>query len=170
MFAALRTWTAAAGLARRSLATAATAAAPSASAAAPAAAKAATEAAAEAAATASKRKYVVANLRLRAFDPLVLDNYARFMQAVAQKMNVGVSGTVPLPRRIRRFTVLRSPHIDKKSREQFEMRISSRLLQVYNTAPETALMYIKYVEEHLPSGVAMRVTEVQHLPVPFVYK
>ena len=113
---------------------------------------------------------MLATLRFRGFEPSVLDNYTRFVQAVARKMGVTVSGTVPLPRRIRRFTVLRSPHIDKKSREQFEMRTSARLIQVVNTAPEVATTFVKYVEEHLPSGVALRVTETQHTAVPFMYK
>jgi small subunit ribosomal protein S10 len=116
------------------------------------------------------KRYVMASLRFRGYDPSMLDNYTRFVQAVGRQMGVTLSGTVPLPRRIRRFTVLRSPHIDKKSREQFEMRTSSRLIQVVNTAPEAVVPFVRYVDTHLPSGIALRITETQHTAVPFPYK
>lgn len=63
----------------------------------------------------------------------------------AKRTGANVRGPVPLPNRIERFTVLRSPHIDKKSREQFEMRTHKRLVDIINCPPQTvdALMKLE---------------------------
>ena len=55
----------------------------------------------------------------------------------AQRTGARISGPIPLPTHIQRFTVLRSPHVDKKSREQFEMRIHKRLIEIENSTPQT---------------------------------
>ena len=65
-------------------------------------------------------------IRMEAYDPRALDSSAREIVEQAKRTNARVCGPIPLPTRIERYTVLRSPHIDKKSREQFEMRTSSR--------------------------------------------
>ena len=61
-----------------------------------------------------------------------------------------------LPSRIKRFTVLRSPHIDKKARDQFELRIHSRLVSVPFSTKELAFSYAEAVQQRLPSGVSCR--------------
>ena len=65
---------------------------------------------------------------LRAFDHRVLDQSAREIVNTARRTGARVRGPIPLPTRIERFTVLRSPHIDKKSREQFEIRSLRRCM------------------------------------------
>ena len=76
-------------------------------------------------------------IRLKAFDHKLLDSSTEQIVGTAQRMGAKVAGPVPLPTRIERFTVLRSPHIDKKSREQFEMRTHKRVLDIVDPTPQT---------------------------------
>jgi small subunit ribosomal protein S10 len=76
-------------------------------------------------------------IRLKAYDHRVLDQSAREIVSTAKRTGAQVRGPIPLPTRIERFTVLRSPHIDKKSREQFEMRTHKRLLDIVDPTPQT---------------------------------
>ena len=69
-------------------------------------------------------------IRLKAFDHRVLDQSAGEIVNTAKRTGAEVRGPIPLPTRIERFTVLRSPHIDKKSREQFEIRTHKRVLDI----------------------------------------
>ena len=76
-------------------------------------------------------------IRLKAFDHRVLDQSAREIIGTAKRTGAQVRGPIPLPTRIERFTVLRSPHIDKKSREQFEIRTHKRVLDIIDPTPQT---------------------------------
>jgi len=76
-------------------------------------------------------------IRLKAFDHRVLDQSTSEIVNTAKRTGARVSGPIPLPTRIERFTVLRSPHIDKKSREQFEIRTHKRLLDIIDPTPQT---------------------------------
>src|SRR5580765_8148951 len=89
-------------------------------------------------------------IRLKAFDHKVLDQSAAQIVETAERTGAAVAGPVPLPTRIERFTVLRSPFIDKDSREQFEMRTHKRLIDVLEPTPKTvdALMRL-----NVPAGV-----------------
>jgi small subunit ribosomal protein S10 len=75
-------------------------------------------------------------IRLEAFDHRVLDGSAREIVNTAKRPGAR-SGPVPLPTRIENFTVNRSPHVDKKSREQFEMRTHRRILDIVDPTPQT---------------------------------
>jgi len=76
-------------------------------------------------------------IRLKAFDHRVLDQSAHEIVNTARRTGARVRGPVPLPSRLEKFTVLRSPHIDKKSREQFEIRTHKRLLDIVDPTPQT---------------------------------
>jgi small subunit ribosomal protein S10 len=76
-------------------------------------------------------------IRLRAFDHGVLDSSTSEIVNTAKRTGARVRGPVPLPTRIERFTVLRSPHIDKGSMEQFEMRTHKRLIEIVDPTPQT---------------------------------
>jgi small subunit ribosomal protein S10 len=76
-------------------------------------------------------------IRLKAFDHRVLDQSASEIVNTAKRTGAEVRGPIPLPTRIERYTVLRSPHIDKKSREQFEIRTHKRLLDIIDPTPQT---------------------------------
>jgi len=76
-------------------------------------------------------------IRLKAFDHRVLDQSTSEIVNTAKRTGARVRGPIPLPTRIERFTVNRSPHIDKKSREQFEIRTHKRLLDIVDPTPQT---------------------------------
>ena len=76
-------------------------------------------------------------IRLKAFDYRVLDTSTQEIVSTAKRTGDQVRGPIPLPNKIERYTVLRSPHIDKKSREQFEMRTHKRLMDIVDPTPQT---------------------------------
>jgi small subunit ribosomal protein S10 len=76
-------------------------------------------------------------IRLKAFDHRVLDQSAGEIINTAKRTGAEVRGPIPLPTRIEKFTVLRSPFIDKKSREQFEIRTHKRVLDIIDPTPQT---------------------------------
>ncbi len=93
-------------------------------------------------------------IKLKAFDHRLLDQSAVDIVETVKRMGASVSGPIPLPTRIERFTVLRSPHVDKKSREQFEIRTHRRLLDILEPTTKTvdALMKLE-----LPAGVGVEI-------------
>ena len=76
-------------------------------------------------------------IRLRAFDSKILDNSTTDIINTAKRTGAKVRGPIPLPTRLEKFTVNKSPHIDKKSREQFEIRTHKRLLDIIDPTPQT---------------------------------
>jgi len=76
-------------------------------------------------------------IRLKAFDHRILDQSTTEIVGTAKRTGAAVRGPIPLPTKIEKFTVLRSPHIDKKSREQFEMRTHRRLLDIIDPTQQT---------------------------------
>ena len=76
-------------------------------------------------------------IRLKAFDHRILDQSTSEIVNTARRTGAQVRGPIPMPTRIEKFTVLRSPHIDKKSREQFEIRTHRRLLDIIDPTPQT---------------------------------
>ena len=76
-------------------------------------------------------------IRLKAFDHRLLDRSTREIVNTAKRTGAEVKGPIPLPTRIEKFTVNRSPHVDKKSREQFEIRTHKRVLDIVNPTPQT---------------------------------
>jgi small subunit ribosomal protein S10 len=86
-------------------------------------------------------------IRLKAFDHRVLDQSTGEIVNTAKRTGAQVRGPIPLPNRIQKFTILRGPHVDKKSREQFEIRTHKRLLDIIDPTPQTvdALMKLDLV-------------------------
>ena len=84
-------------------------------------------------------------IRMEAYEHGILDSSAVELVEAAKATGAKVSGPIPLPTRIERYTVLRSPHIDKKSREQFEVKTHKRLLDIVDPTPQTvdALMKLE---------------------------
>ena len=93
-------------------------------------------------------------IRLQAYDHAVLDHSAKEIVNTAKRTGAQVLGPVPLPRRIERFTVNRSPHIDKKSREQFEIRTHKRLIDIVQATAKTIEALNKL---SLPAGVDIKI-------------
>jgi len=76
-------------------------------------------------------------IRLKAYDHKLLDQSTGEIVETARRTGAKVAGPIPLPTRINRFTVLRSPHVDKKSREQFEIRTHKRVLEILDPTQQT---------------------------------
>ncbi len=76
-------------------------------------------------------------IRLKGYDHRLLDQSTVEIMDTAKRTGARVSGPIPLPTRINRWTVLRSPHVDKKSREQFEIRTHKRLMDILDPTPQT---------------------------------
>ena len=76
-------------------------------------------------------------IRLKAFDHRVLDTSTGEIVDTAKRTGADVRGPIPLPTKIEKYTVLRSPHVNKKSREQFEIRTHKRLLDIIDPTPQT---------------------------------
>ena len=76
-------------------------------------------------------------IRLKAYDHRTLDTSAKEILDTAKRTGADVRGPIPLPTRIEKFTVLKGPHIDKKSREQFEIRTNKRLMDIIDPTPQT---------------------------------
>jgi small subunit ribosomal protein S10 len=93
-------------------------------------------------------------IRLKAFDHRVLDDSVRRIVDAAERTGAAVVGPVPLPTRIERFTVTRSPFIDKDSREQFEIRTHKRLIEVLDPGSKTIESLTKL---DLPAGVDIEI-------------
>ncbi|MCF8495478.1 MAG: 30S ribosomal protein S10 [Alphaproteobacteria bacterium] len=93
-------------------------------------------------------------ISLRAFEHRILDAAAAEIVSTAKRTGAQVRGPIPLPNRIKRFTVIRSPHVDKRSQEQFEMRTHKRLMIIGDPTPQTidALMKLD-----LPGGVDVQI-------------
>jgi small subunit ribosomal protein S10 len=89
-------------------------------------------------------------IRLRSYDHAILDQSAGEIVRTARRTGAMTSGPVPLPTRRQIFTVLRSPHVDKKSREQFEIRVHKRLIDITQWNPQTTDALMKL---DLPAGV-----------------
>lgn len=93
-------------------------------------------------------------IRLKSYDHAVLDESTREIVETAKRTGAKVRGPIPLPTHISRFCVLRSPHVNKKSREHFEMRTHKRLMEIIEPTPQTidALMKLD-----LASGVDVQI-------------
>jgi len=76
-------------------------------------------------------------LKLRAYDHRVLDRSVSAIVEAVKRTGAEIRGPIPLPTKIRKYTVLRSPHVNKDSREQFEIRIHSRLIDIVSATPDT---------------------------------
>jgi len=94
------------------------------------------------------------HIRLKAFDHRVLDVSTHEIVNTARRTGARVRGPIPLPTRIKRFTILRSPHVDKRSQEQFEMRTHKRLIDIIDPTPQTVDALMKL---DLAAGVAVEI-------------
>lgn len=96
-------------------------------------------------------------VKLRAFDVALIDQSAKDIVQQAQKAGAKVSGPIPLPTRINKVTVLRSVFVNKKSREQFEMRTHKRLIDIYSPTESVMESLLKL---ELPAGVDVEIKTV----------
>lgn len=93
-------------------------------------------------------------IRLKAYDYRLLDQSVVEIVETVKRTGAKISGPIPLPTQISKFTVLRSPHVDKKSREQFEIRTHKRLIDILDPTPETVDALMKL---NLSAGVNVEI-------------
>ena len=93
-------------------------------------------------------------IRLKAFDHRILDQSTSEIVNTARRTGAKIRGPIPLPTSLNRFTVLRGPHVDKKSREQFEMRTHKRVLDILEPTPQTVDALMKL---DLAAGVDVQI-------------
>jgi small subunit ribosomal protein S10 len=91
-------------------------------------------------------------IRLKAYDHAALDRSVDEIVQTVKRSGARIAGPVPLPTSRSIYTVLRSPHVDKTSREQFETRIHKRLIDIYNSTPQTVDALMKL---DLPAGIGI---------------
>ena len=96
----------------------------------------------------------VIHIRMEAYDHSILDRSAVEIVETARRTGSKVAGPIPLPTRIERYTVLRSPHADKKSREQFEIRTHKRVIEITETTAKTMDALGKM---NVPAGVEIKI-------------
>ena len=95
-------------------------------------------------------------VKLRGFDVELIEQSARAIVQTVQKAGAKVSGPIPLPTRINKYTVLRSPHVKKKAREQFEMRTHKRLIDILDPTQKVVEALMKL---ELPAGVDVEIRQ-----------
>ena len=93
-------------------------------------------------------------IRMEAYDHRILDQSAADIIETAKRTGAKVSGPIPLPTRMERYTVLRSPHVDKKSRQQFEIRTHKRLIDIIEPTPKTVDALNKL---NMPAGIEIKI-------------
>ena len=93
-------------------------------------------------------------IRLEAYDHRILDKAVRDIVDTAKRTGARVAGPVPLPTRVEKFTVLRSPHVNKKSREQFEIRTHKRMIEILEPTAKTNEVFSKV---DVPAGVDIKI-------------
>jgi len=93
-------------------------------------------------------------IRMEGYDHEMLDRTAKEIAETAERTEADVHGPIPLPTRVERYTVLRSPHIDRKSREQFEIRTHKRVIDIVDWMPQTVDALMKL---DLASGVDVEI-------------
>jgi|TARA_Y100001934_G_C12247493_1_gene723381 small subunit ribosomal protein S10 len=91
-------------------------------------------------------------IRLKAYDHAALDRSVDEIVQTVKRSGARIAGPVPLPTSRSIYTVLRSPHVDKKSREQFETRVHKRLIDIYDSTPQTVDALMKL---DLPAGIGI---------------
>lgn len=102
----------------------------------------------------SKAKEEVIRIRMEGYDHAVLDDSAAKIIEAAKRGGSEVRGPIPLPTRIERYTVLSSPHVDKKARQQFEMRTHKRVIDIVAATAKTVDELNKLT---LPAGVDIKI-------------
>ncbi len=100
------------------------------------------------------QSHEVIRIRMEAYDHLILDQSAREIVDTAKRTNSEVHGPIPLPTRIERYTVLSGPHVDKKARQQFEIRTHKRLIDIVQATAKTIEALNKL---SLPAGVDIKI-------------
>ena len=96
-------------------------------------------------------------IRLEGYDHRILDKAVQDIVDTAKRTGAKVAGPIPMPTHVEKFTVLRSPHIDKKSREQFEIRTHKRMIEILDPTAKTNELFSRV---DVPAGVDIKIKQV----------
>ena len=106
--------------------------------------------------------YRCRQLSFRSYDQEMLDVFVKFCRSVASTLKIRISGLIPLPTHIRKFTILKSPHVHKKHRDQLEIRTYKRLLELSDVSDETLNTYLDYMKTHLPGQIGLKISRYSY--------
>ena len=105
----------------------------------------------------NEKSHTKIRIRLKAYDHKLLDHWTKEIVSIARQTGAQIAGPITLPTRISRYTVLRGPHVNKKSREQFEIRTHKRLIDIIQPTGKTIDALNKL---SLPAGVDIKIKAV----------
>lgn len=108
------------------------------------------------------KKVKVCSLYIKGFDSNILESSLTEIINTASKMGVQIGNPIRLPTKIKKYTVLRGPHVNKKAREQFEIRIYKRLLIIYNTDPKLVDNFLQFLQVNMFSSLSMKITKYRY--------
>jgi len=110
-------------------------------------------------------------LKVRGADEAVLDSYTQFVTRAANVLQLDITGKITLPTHFEKRTLLKSPHIYKKHRAQYELRTHGRMVQIRQVTGSSADIFLEYIQRNLPEGVSMSVEEMELEELPlFIQK
>lgn len=111
-------------------------------------------------------KLIGCKINIKSFDSNVLEYTVEKIKRMASLSGiVTLTGPIPLPKNVKKWTVLRGPHIDKKSREQFEMITYRRMLIIKDTNPVLIKLFLQYIKKNIPIGVGVSFKEYSYEPL-----
>ncbi|KAJ8356922.1 hypothetical protein SKAU_G00197160 [Synaphobranchus kaupii] len=110
--------------------------------------------------------YQAVGVQVKGHDRAVLDSYEFFAKMAAQELGIHVGKVGEPTKTIERMTLLKSVHIFKKARVQYEMRTHYRCIELAHVTGSTAMVYLEYIQRNLPEGVAMEVTKTELVKIP----
>ncbi|XP_012682069.1 probable 28S ribosomal protein S10, mitochondrial [Clupea harengus] len=110
--------------------------------------------------------YQKVEVLVKGHDKTVLDSYEFFATLAAKELGIGLGKVYEPPKHIEKLTVLKSVHIFKKHRVQYEMRTHYRCIELSRVTGSTVQVYLEYIQRNLPEGVAMEVTKTAIEKVP----
>eukprot|EP00794_Sanderia_malayensis_P019996 gene19995-21956_t len=114
----------------------------------------------------SEKLFSLTTLIVKGSDEAVLDSYTQFVTRAAKILNIDISRRTVLRTHFEKRTVLKSPHIYKKHRAQYEIRTHGRMMKLNNLTCDTSDVFLEYIQRNLPEGVSMNVEQTEVLDVP----
>lgn len=109
--------------------------------------------------------HLIADIQLRSYEHQNLDFFINFIQRVGFYLGIPITGPKPLPTRRERWTVIRSPFVHAKSKENFERHTHKRLLRVWDTNDEVLDLFVAYIKKHSMSGIGMKCNVYKREPM-----
>eukprot|EP01134_Creolimax_fragrantissima_P008484 CFRG8484T1 len=114
----------------------------------------------------SKGRYLRTSLKLSGVDYSALDSFVAYTTRVAKALGIEVTGRIPLPTKIKKLVLLKSPHVSKQHRATFARVTHRRLVQVYNASDASLAVFMDALTDKMPAGIMISATEHSYKPLP----